>query len=404
MTSVDRMRRWERWASGRALIRQRPLAAFAVSRVAGELGRDKSLWAASILVRAAAGSLEPAASKAFQALADGCEDPRTAGTVIYQCLLQCGGSDDSDATWSRVAEPLLLGDSPPRLIQFLDRTPTEDASGQRPSDIVAQLMMCVSFNSPERPELKRFLSSTDQPLIVEALKERWSDNGSLPNRIVTDVGVANPHLQPSGTDRNGVLLAVAKDRLDLLDFTLPSTVDALLRGAEMDPPDLADKFLSVLKALPPGTAQERLCEIVSHRAIGEDVATKVAVEAGYLPEKLEDRVVFLFLSGQWSSYDAIDPTGELLYAAYVGIQQAAIAYREKHYSVDLSAHGLTSNLIDTARRNGRPDPAVRYYKEKYPDGITDSGSPPRSVGGYSSDYGTGGDHGSSGWTGGSFHT
>ncbi|MFB6718935.1 hypothetical protein ACFCV3_02200 [Kribbella sp. NPDC056345] len=385
MTSVDRMRRWERWASGRALIRQRSLAAFAVSRLAAELHRGKSSWAASILVQAAAGSLEPAASKAFQTLAEGCEDPRVAGTVIYQCLLQSGGGDDdSDATWSRVAEPLLLGDSPPRLIQFLDRTPTEETSR-----IVEQLMMCVSFSSPERPQLRRFLSSTDQPLILEALQACWYDSIFLPTRLVTEVCRANPHVQPSGTDGNGVLLAVIKDRLDLLDFTRPHTVDALLHGAERA--DLADKCLRVLKALPPGPAQERLCEIVPHRAGREDVATKVAVEAGYVPGKLEDRIVFFFLTEQWSRYDAIDPTGELLYAAYAGIQRAA------------GDHGLTSKLIETARRNGRPDPAVRYYKENYPDEIDGSDGKRRPAGGYSSDYGIGGDHGGSGWTGGSFH-
>jgi hypothetical protein len=388
MNAVDRMRRWERWVS------RRSLASFAVSRLTAELYRDKSTWAASILVRTAAGSLQPAAGQAFQALVEGCEDPRAVGGVIYESLLHCGGQDDSDTTWTRVTGPLLLGDSPPRLIRFLDHPPADSPRGTEPADIIRQLMMCVSFSSPRRPDLEQFLSSTDQPLIVEALRAGWSDKSFLPNDIVTDVGVANPHLQPAGTGRSDVLLAVVKDRLDLLDFTNPYTVDALLRGAQMKRADLADKFLRVLKTLPPGTAQERLCKIVTRSLIPDDAATVAALEAGYLPEGLQDRVLFLFLTQQWSLYDAIDPTGDLLYTAFL----------QTHRSADLRDHTLTWAIIETARHNGRPDPAARYLEENPVPEHTRSDGPRPSVGGYSSDYGFGGDHGSGGWTGGSFHT
>jgi hypothetical protein len=187
---------------------------------------------------------------------------------------------------------------------------------------------------------------------------------------------------------------VAKDRPDLLDFTRSGTVDALVRGTRLPRADLADKYRRVLRALPPGVARERLCEMVVHRHVGADEATAAAVEAGYAPERQRDRVLFLDLSEQWDRYDEADPSGELLYAAYLDV----------HHSADLSAQGLTWNILDTARRNGRPDPAARYLEEHPIPKTTGSGRRRGPIGGYSSDYGSGDYGSSSGWTGGSFHT
>ncbi|MGW0818312.1 hypothetical protein ACWD00_34775 [Streptomyces viridiviolaceus] len=394
MTSPSTMWRWERWGTGGAVVLKRSLASYAVSRLAGELDRDKASWVAGILARIAASSLQPAAGKAFEVLVEACDDPRAAGNVIHQCLLQCGsGEVDDDKNWSSVAGPLLLGGSPPRLIRFLDHEPVADKPWNRPERIVEDLMMCVSFNSPRRPDLERFLSTTDQPLILEKLVELWRDDAFLPNRIVTDVTVANPHLVPPDSGKN-VLLAVAKDQLDLLDFTQPGTVDAVVRGTRLPRADLADKYRRVLRALPPGVAQERLCEIAAFRLNGAEEAVAAALEAGYAPEEQGDRVVFFYLTEQWDRYDALDPDGELLYATYLDV----------HESADLGAGSLTWSILETARRNGRPDPAARYLEE---NPVSDSGESSGwrgSVGGYSSDYGSGGDYGGSGgWTGGSFH-
>lgn len=255
-------------------------------------------------------------------------------------------------------------------------------------------MMCVSFDSPRRPALERFLSTTDQPLVLAKLVAEWSDDTFLPGRIVTDTAVANPHLDPSDWGRN-VLLAVAKDRLDLLDFTQAGTVEAVVRGTQMSRADLADKYRRVLRALPPGVARERLCEIALLRTREAEEAIAAAIEAGFAPERQRDRVVFFYLTQQWDRYKAVDPDGELLYAAYLAV----------HHSADLRDHGLTWSIINVARRSGRPDPAVRYLEENPVSKSRESGRGRGPTGGYSSDYGSGGDYGgSAGWTGGSFHT
>lgn len=396
MTSPSRISRWERLGTGRALAFRRTRASFAVPRLARELYRDKPSLAAGALVQIAATPFQPAAGKAFEALAEGCEDARAAGTVIHQVLLQCGGAnkDEDDTKWSSVAGPLLLSGSVPRLVRFLDREPTGDQPWTQPEGVVDQLMMCVSFNSPRRPDLERFLSTTDQPLILAKLAAAWGDHTFLPDRIVTDVAVANPHLFPSGSGKH-VLLAVAKDRLDLLDFSRPGTVDAVLRGTGLHRADLVDKCERVLRALPPGVARERLCQIAVHRIGPPSEAVTAAIEAGYAPEGQRDRVVFFYLTEQWERYDAVDPDGELLYAAYL----------EVHQSADLRDHGLTWSIIETARRNGRPDPAVRYLQENPPPPGRGTDGRRGPIGGYSSDYGGGGDYGGSGgWSGGSFHT
>jgi hypothetical protein len=381
------------------VVLKRALASFAVPRLARQLPLDKGSWAASALVRIAARPLQPAAGKAFDALVAATNDPLAAGNVLYQCMLQSGGREDKDdRVWSSVAGPVLLEGAPARLVRFLDQESVVGERWTRPAGIAEKLMMCVSFHSPRRPALEEFLSTTDQPLILAELASRWRDGTFLPNRIETDVTVANPHVIPFA-GRENVLLAVAKDRLDLVDLTQPGTVDTVVRGTQFPRQDLADKYRRVLRALPPGAAQERVCQFVVSRLVGADEAKAAAVEAGYSPERQQDRAVFLFLSEQWDRYDETDPDGELLYAAYLAV----------HRSADLGAHGLTWSILDTARRNGRADPARRYLEE---NPLPKSRKPGRGhgpIGGYSSDYGTGGDHGGGGdygggWTGGSFHT
>jgi hypothetical protein len=124
---------------------------------------------------------------------------------------------------------------------------------------------------------------------------------------------------------------------------------------------------------------------------GHEEAVAAAIDAGYAPEGRRERAVFYFLTEQWEKYDAVDPDGELVYAAYLDV----------HHSPGLSAHGRTWQFIETARRNGRPDPAARYLRENPIPERPERDRQHRSGGGYSSDYG-GGDHGG-GWTGGSFH-
>ena len=368
------------------MVFKRPLASSAVTRLAKELYRDKPSVAATALIRIAASSLQPAASRAFEALAEACEDPQAAGNVIHNCLLQCGGrADEDNRIWSSVVTPLLLRGSPSRLVRFLDHEPVADQPWTRPENIVEQLMMCVSFDSPRRPDLERFLSTTDQPLILGKLVAEWSHDTFLPNRIVTDLAVANPHVDPSSLGKS-VLLAVAKGRLDLLDFTQAGTVEAVVRGTQLPRADLADKYRRVLRALPPGVARERLCEIALSRTREAEEAIAAAIEAGYAPDRKRDRAVFFYLTEKWDRYDTVDPDGELLYAAYLEVH---------HSSID---HGLTSSIINTARRSGRPDPAVRYLEENPVSKNRKSNGGCGPAGGYSSDYGSSGDYG------GSFHT
>lgn len=365
------------------MLLRRRLASSAVTRLAEELYRDKASSAASTLIRIAASSLQPAANEAFEALVEACEDPQVAGNVIHECLLQCGGrADEDNRTWSSVAAPLLLNGSPSRLVRFLDHEPAADQMWNRPERIVDQLMICVSPDSPRRPDLEQFLSTTDQPLILGTLMAEWSHDTFLPFRIVTDVTVANPHIDPSGFLRN-VLLAVAKGRLDLLDFTQAGTVEAVVRGTRLPRADLADKYRRVLRELPPGVARERLCEIALSRTPEAEEAIAAAIEAGYAPERQQDRAVFFYLTEQWDHYDAVDPDGELLYAAYLEVH---------HSAIDL---GLTWSIKDTARRSGRPDPAVRYLEENPVPQNKGSNGRRGPVGGHSSDFNSGGAYGGS---------
>ncbi|GAB3455938.1 hypothetical protein GCM10027570_37030 [Streptomonospora sediminis] len=384
---------WEIWGAGRAMVLKRPLALFAVSRLAKKLYREEPYRAVDGLAWIAASMYRPGADRAFSALEKACEDPRLVGTVFHACLLQASGRDGGvGMKWSSVAAPLVLGGSPPRIIRFLDSAPGGETWWSRPEDIVHELLMCISGNVPRRPDLERFLSTTDQPLILAALAEQW-DGTFPPTRNLVDVSVANPHLVPPDSGGN-VLLAVAKDRPDLVDFTRAETAESVLRGTGLPRADLAAKYRRVLRALPPGDGRRRLREIAVSRTSEAHEARAAVVDAGYAPKRRQDRAVFFYLTEQWERYDAVDPDGALLYAAYC----------EARASGDPSTRNLHESISRTARMNARPDPADRFRREN-PEPRRPRGRR-GAIGGYSGDYGGGdyggGSSGSGGFSGGGF--
>jgi hypothetical protein len=218
--------------------------------------------------------------------------------------------------------------------------------------VVDQLLMCVSFDAPRRADLQQFLSATDHPLILDALAARWR-TVFLPDPLVAEAVVANPHVVPRAS--GDVLLAVAKDRLDLVDDDEADTADALLRGTGLT--GMAERYRRALRQLGPGAARERVCEIAQWRGMpGQQEALSAAIDADYLPADERDRAVFLFRTEQWERYAAADPDGELLYAAWV-------ASRTSH---DQAVISLSYEISEVARRTGRTDPAERWLASQPP--------------------------------------
>jgi uncharacterized membrane protein YgcG len=143
-----------------------------------------------------------------------------------------------------------------------------------------------------------------------------------------------------------VLLAVLKDRLDLVDECVSrrgpwATVGYLLHGAALPaPPDFVRRCRTALRGLAAPAAREIVCEKVM---VGDVEARAAAVDAGYLPADETAHPIFLFVTEQWDRYDRADPDGELL--------EAYCATRDSYY-------GSVRRWVvtDLATRHGRPDP------------------------------------------------
>ncbi|MEQ4725531.1 hypothetical protein [Nonomuraea sp. B19D2] len=329
----------------------------ATAWLAWELTRRRSTVVAGALVRIAAGPPGPAAQRALCALAEMGEDPEVFGEIAYQALLHCDGEIPDNRSravwrermWPSVAAPLLLAPAPAgrhvphvRLVSLLDHEPTA-STGRKAEHIVGQLMMCVA---PRRRDLRGFLSTTDHPLLLEALAEQWRGR-FLPSATETEIVVANPHIVPR--DSGDTLLAVAKDRPDLIDDDRADTADTLVDGTRLTAAGLADKYRRALRRLGPGAARERVCELALIRLQGQEEARAAALDAGYLPAGERDRVVFLYLTRQWELYDTADPDGQKIYDAWVA----------SHTSYVWS-DTLADEISETARDAGRADPRDRW--------------------------------------------
>ncbi|MCG8919707.1 hypothetical protein L6E12_28425 [Actinokineospora sp. PR83] len=358
--SYARRERLARWASG-GLFQWR--AVWAVGQLARELTRPHPAPVAASLVHIAAGAPGPAAERALRVLSETTDE--LFAEVAYQCLLQ---TDVDKRVWTSVAAPVLFTRATGtrhrprvRLVHLLDQDPT----GQQ--RVVDALMGCVSSDSPRRASLIRFLSVTDQPVVLDALAAAWR-RSHLPSDLVTEVVMANQHVTPR--DAGDTLLAVAKDRLDLLDHDRAGTADTLLKGLRL--PGLADKYRRALRTLRPGAARERVCEHARWLYNEGDEARAAAIDAGYLPEGGRDRVLFLYLTEQWELYDAADPGGDVLYDVWVA-----------------NRPGLSHQISDIARRTGRPDPRTRWETAHPLSERPATPSTPR-IGGVSGAWGVGG--------------
>ncbi|MHA6626125.1 hypothetical protein ACU61A_11885 [Pseudonocardia sichuanensis] len=387
MISHRTSRRLERWGLSGA----GPLACSATAWLARELTRRRSTSVAGPLVRIAAGAPGPSAGRALAALDRMSADPEVFGEIAFQCLLQSGGphSDQSARVWSSVAAPLLLAPTPPgrhvphvRLIAFLDAGP-EPAGGRGVRErLVSSLVVGVSSDSPRREDLQDLLSTTDHPLILDALAAPWRRPHFLPDPLAAEAAVANPHLVPR--ERDDVLLAVAKGRLDLIDDEHAGTADALVRGTGLTGTGLAERYRRSLRRLGPGAARERVCELAQRRSYPDHVEPlAAAIDAGYLPADERKRVVFLYRTEQWERYESADPDGQLLYEIWL----------ESHRSHDWYLHNLSDVISEAARRAGRADPLDRYLATR-PVRDTDPDGPRparhRPIGGISGAWGDSG--------------
>jgi WD40 repeat protein len=129
---------------------------------------------------------------------------------------------------------------------------------------------------------------------------------------------------PPAPARVRVLCALKLGRLDLLADGGAEEVAHLLAACGHADPEVAARAPQALRNLRAAAAREAVCRA----AIEQDdrQALAAALGAGYLPEGAERRALFLFLTGRWEEYEALDFDRALLRAAY---QKARPAVRRR---------------------------------------------------------------------------
>jgi hypothetical protein len=140
-------------------------------------------------------------------------------------------------------------------------------------------------------------------------------------------------------------------------------VRALARVLDGDdvPDSIRDACLRTLRDLPHGPARDHLCAAAM---AGSATATRVVTETGAVASTAAAVPAFLFLTGQWDRYDAVDPDGSVL-RAYAGALSDGDEERDRLRSV--------------AGRAGREMPclsreeAAAARSHRGPGGITGSG-------------------------------
>jgi WD40 repeat protein len=119
---------------------------------------------------------------------------------------------------------------------------------------------------------------------------------------------------PPGPARVRVLCALKLGRLDLLAEGGEEEVAHLVAACDRPDPEVATRAPLALRSLRGEAGREAVCRL----AIDEDSAAALAAAraAGYLPAEAGRRALFLFLTGRWDEYDALDFDRGLLRGAY----------------------------------------------------------------------------------------
>ena len=119
---------------------------------------------------------------------------------------------------------------------------------------------------------------------------------------------------PPAPPQPRVLCALKLGRLDLLAESAEEEVAHLVAACAHPDPQVAARAPVALRDLRAPAGREAVCRIAIDEASAAALAA--AREAGYLPAGAGRRALFLFLTGRWEEYDALDFDRGLLRGAY----------------------------------------------------------------------------------------
>jgi hypothetical protein len=154
---------------------------------------------------------------------------------------------------------------------------------------------------------------------LEALAELW---GRTRSPRLLDILAKKSYFSSSAGDLQ-IPIALRTGQLEIIEMQ-GRQVALMLERAAGEKSRLAESITETLANLESERAQQILCKWIIERDM--PLAQEAAVEAGYAPHNLTDRVLFYFLTEQWQEYDKLDFDRRMLRALY---QNASVALRNR---------------------------------------------------------------------------
>jgi hypothetical protein len=187
-------------------------------------------------------------------------------------------------------------------------------------DIAHLVAACQDAEARLAQQARSCLARLRRPAAVNALCAEWARSRAalLEAAVIEGRYVAR---QPAALR---VLSALKSGQAQLLLHGSPAVVQPLLQAVQDADPQIAEMAGQTLRLFKKAELRDALCNLFIEDEL--PLAGQIALECGYLPQDVQRRALFFFLTGQWQPYLEIDFDQRVLRTAY---QAASPALRRR---------------------------------------------------------------------------
>jgi WD40 repeat protein len=194
---------------------------------------------------------------------------------------------------------------------FLLKKPDPDQIRHATADMIPYLVKALTDSDPAiAAEARRDLPMLQDHAAIELLAQIWSKTRTTLLAKILIEGRLLP-IQPYELR---LLTALLIDRSDIARDTTPEGLPALLNLTLDQDANIAANARTALANLTLPESKSALCMLAVYQ--NDPAACQIALQAGYRPEKPEQRALFVFLAGLTDEYLSIDFDQRLMRTVY----------------------------------------------------------------------------------------
>lgn len=182
------------------------------------------------------------------------------------------------------------------------------------ADMLDPLLSACHDHDPRLSEpALRCLSALQNPELISALCSAWI---AQPDPLI-ETAILQANYLPEQPAATRLIIALKTSRNQIGQACPPDLLPVLLGACQSHDETIKANALACALSLNI-VAQEALCARVIARE--DDLARKIALQAGYVPQQPEARSLFLFLTEQWDEYQNFDFDQSILRSIYATAQ------------------------------------------------------------------------------------